>query len=90
MKSVSPRIVGLFALATIFAVVQSSSDYSYSTQYLWPGECTTGKKQSPINIDTGFVECNSYLKPLLLSHGYYSPMGGTWENKGRPCFCRLL
>ena len=73
---------GIFAFAATFSVVQSSSDYSYWYQNQWPGVCTTGKKQSPININTGSVQCNTYLKPLLLSHAYYKTMPGKWENKG--------
>ena len=74
---------GVFVIAVIFAAIaQSSSDYSYLAQDQWPGECTTGRKQSPINIDTDRVQCSSYLKPLLLSHEYYTPISGTWENKG--------
>ena len=73
---------GVVTFAVIFTVVQSSSDYSYSSQYLWPGECTTGRRQSPINILTNSLQCSAYLKPLLLNHQYYTPMSGTWENKG--------
>ena len=72
---------GLFTFAVIFAAVRSN-DYSYLFQSQWPGECTKGQKQSPININTRSVQCNKNLKPLLLSHKYYTPIAGTWENKG--------
>ena len=73
---------GYIIFAVFFAAVPSRADYSYSTQSQWPGVCTTGVKQSPINIQTRSVLCNADLKPLLLSHKYYTKMSGTWANKG--------
>ena len=72
----------VFAFAVVFVVARSSSDFSYYDQNLWSGECNTGQRQSPINIDTNRVECRAYLKPLLLSHEYYTYISGTWENTG--------
>ena len=75
--------IGFFIIAAVLTVAQSGeSDYSYSAQYEWPGSCLTGKKQSPINVITRNVQCNSALTSLWLSHEYYYPMDGLFKNKG--------
>ena len=76
--------IGVFTIAAILTVAQSStkSDYSYTTQDEWPGVCTTGWKQSPINVITRNVQCSAYLSSLQLSNEYFQPISGTFENKG--------
>ena len=74
--------IGASIAAILIAVAQSKSDYSYSAQYNWPGVCTIGKKQSPINVITRNVLCSPYLTPLQLSNEYFEDMPGTFENKG--------
>lgn len=76
--------IGVFTIAAILTVVQSStkSDYSYTAQDEWPGVCTTGQKQSPINVITSNVQCSAYLSSLQLSNEYYQPVSGTFKNVG--------
>lgn len=77
-------ITEVLIIAAIVTLAQSSttSDYSYSAQDEWPGVCTTGQRQSPINVITRNVHCNAYLSPLQFSNEYCRPMSGNWENKG--------
>ena len=75
--------IGVFTIAVILTVAQSKSSYiNYSAQNTWPGVCTTGKKQSPINVITSNVQCNAYLTPLALNNAYYQQISGTLENNG--------
>ena len=77
--------IGVLTITAILTLAQSStakSDYSYTAQGEWPGVCTTGWRQSPINVITSNARCSTYLWPLQLSNEYYLPISGTWENKG--------
>ena len=75
--------IGVFTIAAVLAVTQSKSSYiNYSAQYKWPGVCTTGQKQSPINVITSNVQCNANLTPLQLSNEYSQEISGTFENNG--------
>ena len=75
--------IGAFTVAAILAVAQSESSFiDYSAQVKWPGVCTTGKKQSPINVITSNVQCNANLTPLTLNNAYYQRVSGTFKNNG--------
>jgi carbonic anhydrase len=77
--------IAILTIAAILTLAQSStkSDYSYPAQGKWPEVCTTGQRQSPINVITSWdVRCTTQLWPLQLSNEYYQPISGEWENKG--------
>ena len=76
--------IGILTIATIFTLGQSStkSDYSYTAQDRWPGVCTTGRRQSPINVITRNVQCSTNLRPLQFNNEYYQPISGSWKNNG--------
>ena len=74
---------GAFIVALILVVQSLHTKYiNYSAQEKWPGACTTGRKQSPINVITSDVKCNTSLTALQLSNEYYHKMSGTVENNG--------
>ena len=74
---------GVFIIALILAVQSLHTKYiNYSAQEKWPGACTSGQKQSPINVITSDVKCNTSLTALQLSNEYFQPISGTLENNG--------
>ena len=74
--------IRVFTIAAVFAVVQSESYINYSAQDSWPKVCTTGQKQSPINVITSNVQCNSQLTRLTLSDEYFQQVSGDFKNNG--------
>ena len=72
--------IGIITIAAVLTVAQSYIDYS--AQNKWPGVCTTGQKQSPINIITNNVQCNPLLTHLKLSIEYFQKISGTFKNNG--------
>ena len=76
--------IGVLTIAAILTLAQSStkSDFSYTAQGEWPGVCTTGRRQSPINIITSNVQCSTNLWPLQFNNGYSQLVSGSWENNG--------
>ncbi len=58
MVSITKRLLVGFILGVIcFSTVQS---LNYRDESAWEGMCKSGKKQSPINIETNKLECSDY------------------------------
>ena len=75
--------IGVFTFAAFLAVAQSKSSHiDYLAQEKWPGVCTTGQRQSPIDVITSNVQCDTYLTSLQFSTEYFQQISGTFENNG--------
>ena len=77
--------VGVFIIASVLAVQSRHNkhrQFQYSAQDKWPGACTSGQKQSPINVITKDVKCNKNLTALKLSDEYFTHISGTFANNG--------
>ncbi|KAF4671238.1 hypothetical protein FOL47_001582 [Perkinsus chesapeaki] len=61
--------------AVAFFLVYSSyaQEWNYSAQNAWPGFCTTGNRQSPINIAN--VDSNEFAPPFTMRYGTASKVG---------------
>ena len=78
---------GIFIIASVLAVESKFFRFhinyiNYSAQDKWHGACTSGQKQSPINVITKDVKCNTSLTALQLSNEYFEHISGTFKNNG--------
>lgn len=64
---------GISAMLLFFflAVTIDANEWSYTDPNDWGGTCSTGKEQSPINIDTGIPICHVSFEEVLLYFSHY-------------------
>lgn len=79
--------IGVIIVASVLAVQSRHTkhryvNFRYSAQNKWPGACTSGQKQSPINVITKDVKCNTSLTALQLNNQYFERTYGIFENNG--------
>jgi carbonic anhydrase len=76
--------IGVIIVASVLAVQSrhTNVNFRYSAQNKWPGACTSGQKQSPINVITKDVKCNTSLTALQFSNQYFKRISGNFENDG--------
>ena len=71
--------IGLLTLIFMKFSTALPADISYTNQGIWPGICTTGNRQSPINIITEDAESGD-LTALKFNSLYDYPLNGEFEN----------
>ena len=60
----------------------AKEQFSYQAQGNWSGVCTTGSRQSPVNIVTGAVKTNSSLTRLEFTNSWTAQISGRFDNLG--------
>jgi len=78
-------LVVLSCLATCFALAfgaGGSSNWKYGDESKWPGDCTTGKRQSPINIETSKATKKTEYKDFILTNFDKMQMNQKFEHTG--------
>ena len=78
-------ILSLITLSGLLGFCKAAEEpFSYQAQGNWSGVCTTGSRQSPVNIDPieGGPLRDDPLPPLDLSPAWIANTSGLFENRG--------
>ena len=76
-------ILSLITLSGLLGSCKAAEEpFSYQTQGNWSGVCTTGSRQSPVNIVTSAVKSNSSLTRLEFTDAWTAQTSGRFENAG--------
>ena len=75
-------ILSLVTLSGLLGSCKAAEEpFSYQAQGNWSGVCTTGSRQSPVDIESSAIKRDVSLTPLVLSPAWIANTSSLFENK---------